>query len=503
MAGGTSADQAFAKFDSNNSGVLNGLQLQQCLSSIIQLQTLRPFSAKTVEYFLTKHGTIHANFGLCIDPPSFRALLTYIDSLLLKFRQLDVDNRGVLTCEKLHLAFQYSNLQTDAATINRLGSKYDMDRSGVLEFDEFCQFMVEWEVYAKVFQELDTDKNGRISVSELHTMLTKMQEDFANIWANQWRAMRRPFSRDTCLLLLRKFAGADDYDGDPANLPQLGFAHFGELLKYLSELKERFTELDANKDGALGFQELKAMLYSIGAVNPTEDLLSRIGRLYDKDANGVLEFDEFCQFTLEWEAYLQVYLKHAHPLDGLTPLGLQNILGNLPDICCFQDNRASPNHRDRYLFEGNRLMRDFSLKTCRTLVAKFSSGRPALTALEYMEMLEYMKRLKILFNENDLLTNGVLNIAEMGRAFSVSGLNISNQALLNIMSAYTCDHLNAGTEYASLHFDSFVQLRIELEILTNLFAAAADANGIAHLQFEQLLDIIYAVPRDWRDDRSP
>jgi len=498
------AAQTFAQFDTNNNGLLDERQVQQCLGTITRLE--RAFSARTVQFFMTKFGGVINNV-LCVDLPAFRTMMVYIENTHNTFSQFDTNRCGSLNLQDLFRVFQSSHMVTDAATIQRLGAKYDADNSGVLEFDEFCQFLVEWDLYKKIFDEADLDRNAHISLDELQGVMCRLNNEFAAVFSNQW-GNQRPFSRLTCIALLHKFSGyGDEVQHSPDRSPgrstrhfELGFAHFGEMLTYLIELKNRFAELDSRQNGQLCARDVFLALQkfqSAGrmACNATEDLTLRVMRLYDTDNNGYIEFDEFCQFVIEWEEYLDRYRRHATDF-GVNSFGLQLILGDLPDISSMAVRNADGSKPAQgYLFEGRNLMRDFDLKTCSTLVSKFGTGNQNtgfLNVTQYMEMIHYLKNMKIEFNQNDILVNGKLSYAEIQRGFALSGLNLSDTAFKNIIRSY---NVADSTNSFSLNFDAFVQLRLELEVVTTLFSAVADGNGVTHLNFEQMLDFIFRLPR--------
>merc|ERR550534_1838208 len=85
-----------------------------------------------------------------------------------------------------------------------------------------------------------------------------------------------------------------------------------------------------------------------------------------------------------------------------------------------------------------------------------------------------------------------MNVCELRRAFSFSGINLDQGTLNNIMRSYDFD-LTYHEETPLLPFDAFVQLRIEMELYYNSFTTWQGPDGLVHINFEGLLNLIYKV----------
>lgn len=497
----TSPKSEFIKFDADGDGYLNANELQGFLTSSIALG--RPFNMKSVEYFMSTFG-VTCGKGRFISFDNFPALVLRIQLLLEKFRQFDRSKTGRISCSDMCRVFQDCRLACDQETIEMIGRRYDEDHSGTLEFDEFCQFMLEWEFYGDVFQKVDADRNGMISIFELEMMLTELQQndgqnDGQNVWVeqwtNRWARSSRPFSPHTCWLLLTKFG----ISRDPSMLPELDFAKFGQLLIYLGELKAKFVRHDINHSNFISGDELVVAFANMGLVAPKQ-LIQKIGEIYDEDSSGALEFDEFCRLITEWDQYLELFKAHGElPTPGgtvcITPVGLQRVLAAMTDVNTFHPDRLQHAFRKQEsskLFESSCYMREFSVNTCALIVREYGANGKSLTILEFCTVLEFIKSLKISFHKLDQSQSGFLSYGDVYKDLCQSGIVISEATITNIMNTYDIDLRYHGRE-AALSFDSFVRLRADLLIYKNSFDRYA-TNGQLTLNFNNMMDFVYQIP---------
>eukprot|EP00397_Hematodinium_sp_SG-2012_P039756 GEMP01043454.1.p1 GENE.GEMP01043454.1~~GEMP01043454.1.p1 ORF type:complete len:505 (+),score=72.27 GEMP01043454.1:120-1634(+) len=488
----TSLVAEFQKYDANGDGLLDKLELQTCLSINIPIGAHRLFNMKCIEYLLSKFGTITLSKGYVIDLSSFSRVVQYVDEILEKFRRFDHRKLERISYNDLCLVFAECGLVCDEAIAQQIGTMCDIDGNGTLEFDEFCLFFIEWEFYGNVFRAVDKDNSGSISAFELASMLSELQPNLVDTaCARQWAGRRRQFSHQTMFALLMKFGG-----DNPTALPELDIIQFGQLLTYLNDLKDRFL-LHRTSDNKITAAELQAVFSNMG-LNAPEKFILKIGEQYDEDKNGTLEFDEFCRLIIEWDQYIELFTMCASGDEspGLTPLDLQKALCTMPDVSTFPPGMSQEDFVRNWnskLFDAAHHMRDFNLNTCILLVSHFSASKASLTLLEFREVLEFVNGLKQQFRDIDLLKDDRLCYMELRRAFTFSGLCLSEASLIKIMGTYDVD-LKYHDDKPALLFDSFVQLNMELALHKTTFNALS-TNGMLNLNFENMVDLIYQIPR--------
>jgi len=540
---GIAMETEFRKHDLDGDGLLNADELRSFFNVALPLPNVgRLFSMKSTEAFLRSHGVrrvrdIRAPNEMFIPAERFPALVQNIDDLLQKFRRFDVDHSGQISCLEMSRAFQQCGVACDDKTIDEIGATYDQDGNGFLEFDEFCEFMLEWEFYGRIFEKTDTNRDGFISLFDVWNLLNEMNAlnssptySWANQWNNQFRADQRPFSGRTCWLLLTKFGILRD----SAKLPELNFAKFGQMLMYLIKLKDTFVRLDKQNNNKITSDELSHAFACMGLVIP-QALMLKIGELYDDDKSGALEFDEFCVLLTEWDKYIELFNHYAqlppigkgdlptnnntnqilqrgwsgrsvHSHDsalsnemGITAEGLQSVLNVMPDVNIFHptslDEICRARNESSRLFESLRYMRDFHIKTCNVLMHQFAANGRCLTLLEFCEVLEFIKSQKIIFNKCNTGRSGYLSMQELHQAFHQDGIVFSGEALKNVIETYDVDFDFRLENPASLSFDSFVYLRTELNVYKLCFDKFADRSGNMTFNFSKMMEFIYQIPR--------
>eukprot|EP00397_Hematodinium_sp_SG-2012_P008302 GEMP01008358.1.p1 GENE.GEMP01008358.1~~GEMP01008358.1.p1 ORF type:complete len:492 (+),score=93.78 GEMP01008358.1:134-1609(+) len=480
----TSPDVEFWKYDADGDGLLDKAELQTCLSISIPVGTSRPFSMKCIEYFLSNFGSIIPAKGYCIDLHSFSRLVQYVDEMIKKFRRFDHRQSGKISCADMCQVFGECGLACDEATMQKIGTKYDTDGNGTLEFDEFCQFLIEWEFYGNVFRAVDKDNSGSISACELASMLSEMQANFGETaWVEQWAVPQREFSHRTVFALLMKFGG--DY---PTPLPELDFTRFGQLLTYLGDIKNRFS-LHSILDKKIMAADLQAAFRNMG-LNASEKFISKIVEFYDEDRNGTLEFDEFCRLIIDWDQYVEIFRMcvSGSEVSGVTPLVLQKALSILPMAYVSAVHPGT-------LQAGRNLI--LTTNTCNLLVSHFSATKTSLALLEFCEVLEVVKGLKQQFHDFDVQKGSSPGYVQLPAAFTLSGLRLSEASLISIMSNYDGEW-RYDDDKPVLSFDAFVHLRMELAVYKTSFDTFS-TNGMLNLNFDNMVDFIYQIPRTQGD----
>merc|ERR1739844_769283 len=110
--------------------------------------------------------------------------------------------------------------------------------------------------------------------------------------------------------------------------------------------------------------------------------INQIGKSFDHDGNGVLEFDEFIQLRLEWDQYLAVWQKVTEGSPRIAPQQLLTVLEEIkrsmdPVSSAFRAQQGLPAIAYQRLITG--FSKPFEPRTCETLIIRFGSGNLYLT----------------------------------------------------------------------------------------------------------------------------
>ncbi|CAJ1400665.1 unnamed protein product [Effrenium voratum] len=99
----------------------------------------RPFLHTTAELLIRKFsgGAVLLTFE------QFCILMEFLKEQKTKFSAVDQDRSGSISLEELGVAFAQSGLPLPIEQLLVVARRYDQDRSGTLEFDEFVQMMAE------------------------------------------------------------------------------------------------------------------------------------------------------------------------------------------------------------------------------------------------------------------------------------------------------------------------------------------------------------------------
>merc|ERR1719259_1040093 len=216
-----------------------------------------------------------------------------VSSVRQAFQKLDIDKDGQISKQEVMQGMASAGLKLSSAEVDTLFILGDKDSNGQIDFSEFAQIMIPSanERIAKLkkcfrnrseieaaFRRFDANKDGAISFDELRAGLS-----CSGIHFNDQEV-------ETC------FAVADrDCDGEVSLtefVSMLSSCHTsgGAVEKFYEFcVGVAFNFIDANKDGAISFQELSS---SLRQSNFTDQEIQTIFALADHDKDGEVSLNE-------------------------------------------------------------------------------------------------------------------------------------------------------------------------------------------------------------------
>jgi Ca2+-binding EF-hand superfamily protein len=123
-----------------------------------------------------------------------------------------------------------------------------------------------------IFQKVDKDRSGAISVDELQQALSN----------GSWT----PFNPETVRLMIGMF------DRDRSGT--INFQEFGSLWKYVTDWQQTFRNYDKDNSGSIDKNELKTALSSFG-YRLSDRFYDILIRKFDRSGRGTVAFDDFIQ----------------------------------------------------------------------------------------------------------------------------------------------------------------------------------------------------------------
>jgi len=489
---------AFKAFDADGSGTIDFRELSNAMMAVKSSGCSlfhRHFNEIPCCWLWARFAS---SSGLTAE--QFFELLDHVQNLKSIFEQVDVNQNGAIDCVELHRAFQASGIALDQATVAQVGRSYDNYRhTGSLEFDEFVQMRLEWDMYIEAWQRVTNDSHT-ISPGQLLQVLEEVKRSIEPVGTalrsqvsipivtrhgllySSMFSTSRQFQTQTCEKLIIRFGGGSFF---------LTFEQFCTMLVFMKEVKEAFCSFDENGDGSLSCGELSNAFTRMGMPMPS-DLVAQLGRSYDMDSSGQIEFDEFLQMTTEWLEMREAQARFsAAAAAQLGPAELQELMGAVRVLYKVVNGTVQT-------------LRPFSLKTCRWLVAKFGTCRSGehfakgLTYLEFLKLVQYLKSSYEHFMRSDSSKNGCISASELRMVFATNGLNLRPEVADNICSSYDLD--NSG----QLQFDEFIQMLVECQLYDQKFTAysaqqlnagVADT-GMVTLDRSSFLALCFAIPRN-------
>jgi len=319
---------AFKVFDTDGSGTIDICELNNALQAVkrsVESHSMTaffraPFNANTVLWLAARFS---APAWGAIYFQQFAEMMQYLEGLKAIFEQIDTDGTGDLSVNELSRALNLSGFSVTGLpgggdplslmVAERIGRAYDADHNGALSFDEFVQLRLEWDCYLGAWAAHVPAGAIAISPNELLKVLDAVKRSLEPMGAlavhpcmtglagfscagilgtliyNSMFTVQRPFQLRTAELLIGKFSGGSGL---------LSFEQFCMLMEFLKAQKAKFMAVDQSRNGTISLTDLSNAFAASGLPMPVENLVA-LGRRYDQDNSGALEFDEFLQMMCE------------------------------------------------------------------------------------------------------------------------------------------------------------------------------------------------------------
>eukprot|EP00746_Dinoflagellata_sp_MGD_P079768 gnl/MRDRNA2_/MRDRNA2_31919_c0_seq1.p1 gnl/MRDRNA2_/MRDRNA2_31919_c0~~gnl/MRDRNA2_/MRDRNA2_31919_c0_seq1.p1 ORF type:complete len:562 (-),score=106.72 gnl/MRDRNA2_/MRDRNA2_31919_c0_seq1:28-1650(-) len=500
--------QAFNTFDADRSGTIDINELAQCLSTIKQnvetgtaKQMMFPeqFSPYTIMWLVGQFG------GSVIQFDQFAQMMQYIECVKEIFKKIDTDNTGDLDVSELSRALQESGFNVTGSGVGdplslsvakQIGEAYDADGNGKLGFDEFLQLRFEWDNYLDAWEANTAPGSTHIAPQQTVACLEaikKSMEPIASIAMNPilqqmngfnaasylgglyYTSMftkSHAFNPRTAEMLIMRFGAGNLY---------ISFEQFCMMMEFLKAQKKKFKVIDTDGTGSLDVNELSNAFHANGIPLPPAAVVE-IGKQYDQDNSGAIEFDEFLQMMIEWTQVSALQSQFGGYVgQKATPNELQQALGGIL-VFYTTVNGSIPS------------CRPFSLSTCRFLVSMFGSCLPGehfpsgLTYPEFLACMQHVKMAAFKFSQSDLDQSGSISAAELQVALAKAGSPLPPNMVLRLMACY--DYDRSGR----IEFDEFLQMLLESQLLSRTLSSQPQLASIPGVQ-EVIYHAIYSMPR--------
>lgn len=154
-----------------------------------------------------------------------------------------------------------------------------------------------------VFQRVDKDRSGSITVDELQQALSN------GTWT--------PFNPETVRLMIGMF--------DKRQSGTVNFEEFGALWKYVTDWQNCFRSFDRDNSGNIDRNELKTALANFG-YRLNDHIVDMLIRKYDRAGRGTIYFDDFIQCCVVLYTLTSAFRQHDTDQDGVITIHYEQFL---------------------------------------------------------------------------------------------------------------------------------------------------------------------------------
>ena len=294
---------AFSAIDLNNDGALTKEELSKGMNSYGKQFSSEEINSVFSLADVNSDGEInYSEFVSMMFPAAATALAKFrrthpsLKNAKDAFDQYDIDGDSEITYAELVAGM---GGEFTANEINAIFAMGDCNQDGKISFLEFAKIMSPvasdalskfWKAFGNIssvrqaFQTFDVDRDGQISRQEIiHGMssvglkLTSSEIDTLFILADKDSNGQIDFSEFAQIMI-----------------PSAGdrIAKLKKQFRNTSEIEAAFRRFDANHDGAISFEELKAGLRSSGILF-TDQEVETCFAVADKDCDGEVSLSEF------------------------------------------------------------------------------------------------------------------------------------------------------------------------------------------------------------------
>ncbi|XP_035213650.1 programmed cell death protein 6-like isoform X2 [Stegodyphus dumicola] len=154
-----------------------------------------------------------------------------------------------------------------------------------------------------VFQRVDRDRSGSITVNELQMALSN----------GTWQ----PFNPETVRMMISMFD--KDHSGT------INFEEFKALWKYITDWLNCFRSFDTDRSGNIDRNELKSALTTFG-YRLSDAFYDLLVQKFDRDGTRTIKFDDFIQCCVLLQSLTAAFRFHDTDLDGWIRISYEEFL---------------------------------------------------------------------------------------------------------------------------------------------------------------------------------